>query len=173
MGLLRSDTGRPRMVVASGSAGLALAGAIMLTACTAAPIPDVTTSASYSAAPAPAPASTPVETPLVFAPDKSAADNLAYFTSLATQVVENDSDAGGRALIDALVVGGFDKAAMQVTPDTTSIDLAADSVQFSVRFNGECLVGQFGPASDGVQTMVAPLLGTGTCLVGATRQIDW
>lgn len=170
MRLLRRETRRPRSGT-GGATGIAIAcaAAIMLTGCSASPEPKVSPSASPSATQTPA----PVKTPLAFAPDKSAADNLAYFTSLAAQVAAVDSNAGGRAFVDALVVGGFDKAAMQVTPDRTSIDLAADSVQFSVQLNGECLIGQFGPASDGVHTMVAPLLGTGTCLVGATRQIDW
>lgn len=166
---LRTGTGRPRMV-ATGAAVCALVGAIMLTACTAAPVHQVTTSptppATASATPAP-----PIA--LVLAPDKGAADNLEYFTSISNKVAADDPEAGGRAFIDALVAGGFDKTAMQVTADRTSVDLAADSVQFSVQFNGECLIGQFGPASGGVHTMVAPLLGTGTCLVGSTRQIDW
>lgn len=150
------------------AAALVVMGALGLAACTSAPVEQV---ASPTSTPTATPDATPI--PLVFAPEKSAADNLDYFTSLADAVVEADSDAGGRAFIDALVAGGFDKAAMQVTPDTTTVELAADSVQFSVAFNGECLIGQYGPASDGLHTMVAPLLGTGTCLVGATRQIDW
>ena len=152
------------------AAALVIMGACGLAACTAAPVEQVDTSTSTST-PGASPDATPI--PLVFAPEKSAADNLDYFTSLADAAVTADSDADGRAFVDALVAGGFDKAAMQVTADTTTVDLAADSVQFSVVFNGECLVGQYGPASDGLHSMVAPLLGTGRCLVGATRQIDW
>ena len=150
------------------AAALVLTGALGLAACTSAPVEQV---ATPTAAPTASPDATPI--PLAIASEKSAAENLDYFTSLAQAVVDADSDAGGRAFIDALVAGAFDKAAMQVTPDTTSVDLAADSVQFSVSFNGECLIGQYGPASGGLHSMVAPLLGTGTCLVGATRQIDW
>ena len=156
----------------ASAAALAVMGALGLAACTAA-------SGEQVAAPTSALTSTPSATPdatpnpLVFAPEKSAADNFDYFTSLADAVVAADSNAGGRAFIDALAAGGFDKAAMQVTPDTTTVDLAADSVQFSVTLNGECLIGQYGPASGGLHSTVAPLLGTGRCLVGATRQIDW
>lgn len=62
---------------------------------------------------------------------------------------------------------------MEVTFDRTAVDLEADSIQFSVRLHGECLIGQVGPDGDGYHSIVAPLLGSGTCLIGATRQIDW
>lgn len=165
---LRTQSGRT-FALKTCAAALVVFGSLGLSACTTAPVEQPTK------APTPTEAAAQEAPPvaLVLAPEKSAADNLEYFTSVAGTVVEADSNAGGRAFVDALVVGGFDRAAMQVTADTTSVDLAADSVQFSVAFNGECLVGQYGPASGGVQSMVAPLLGTGTCLVGATRQIDW
>ena len=60
-----------------------------------------------------------------------------------------------------------------MTYDRTQADLAADTIQFSTRIAGECLIGQIGPASDGFHSVVAPILSTGLCLVGATRQIDW
>ncbi len=44
---------------------------------------------------------------------------------------------------------------MQVTADRTTVDLQADSVQFAVLFEGECLVGQYGPASGGYHSAVA------------------
>jgi hypothetical protein len=103
----------------------------------------------------------------------SASENLAYFDSVAAGVVAANPSAEGRAFVDALTAAGFDKTQMEVTFDTTAAELVADSVQFAVRFNGECLIGQFGPASGGLHSIVAPLLGTGRCLVGATRQIDW
>jgi hypothetical protein len=106
-------------------------------------------------------------------PALSASENLAYFDSVATGVLAANPSAEGRAFIDALAAAGFDKTAMEVTFDSTAADLAADSIQFAVRFNGECLVGQTGPASGGYHSVAAALLGTGRCLVGATRQIDW
>ena len=60
---------------------------------------------------------------------------------------------------------------MQVTADTTSIGREADTVQFSVLWGDDCLVGQTG--ATGFASEVAPVLGTGTCLVGTTRTIDW
>ena len=58
-------------------------------------------------------------------------------------------------------------------PTAPTVDLQADSVQFAVLFDDECLVGQYGPASGGYHSAVRPALGTGGCLVGETRPIDW
>lgn len=151
------------------TAALAMAGAALvfgLAGCTGDPAP--TQSATPTAEPTEAPPAPPT-----LRPDLSATENLPYFDSVNTAVVAADPNAGGRAFIDALVAGGFDKAAMQVTADRTTIDEPADSVQFSVAFQGECLVGQYGPASGGYHGAVRPMLGTGACLVGQTRPIDW
>ena len=130
---------------------------------------------SKDAATAPTP-TTPVPSastaPLRLAPDLSARANLAYFDSIARAVAATDPP-DGRAYVDALVAGGFDKAAMQLSFDRTHVNLEADSVEFSVKFNEECLIGQYGPASGGYHSMVAHVLGSGTCLLGVTRQIDW
>jgi hypothetical protein len=72
---------------------------------------------------------------------------------------------------DGLAAGGFDKSTMQVTADTTSIGRDADSVQFSVLWGQDCLIGQVSGA--GYTSQTAPVLGTGACLVGSTRAIDW
>jgi hypothetical protein len=152
------------------SVALAIAGATLmigLAGCTA---------STPEQAPSPTPTTEPTEAPPappVFSPDLSATENLEFFDSVNQAVVAADPNAGGRAFIDALVAAGFDKAAMQVTADRTTIDEAADSVQFSVAFQGECLVGQYGPKSDGYHGAVRPMLGTGACLVGQTRPIDW
>lgn len=122
--------------------------------------PPATTSPEPSAAPA-------------LRPELSASENLAFFDSVGTAVMTANPAAGGRDFIDALVAAGFDKSQMQVTADRTTVDLQADSVQFSVLFQGECLVGQYGPKSGGYHGAVRPVLGTGTCLVGQTRPIDW
>ena len=58
-----------------------------------------------------------------------------------------------------------------LTPDTTAVGLEADNIQFSVRMNNTCLVGQSGNV--GYHSLAAPILSTGTCLVGNTRAIDW
>lgn len=130
------------------------------------PAPSTAPSASGTATP------TPTEPP-TFRPELSASENLAFFDSVNAAVVAANAEAGGRDFIDALVAAGFDKAAMEVTADRTTIDLDADSVQFAVLFQDECLVGQYGPKSDGYHSAVRPALGTGDCLVGQTRPIDW
>ena len=106
-------------------------------------------------------------------PDDSAAGQKQRFdeTNAATLATANGANPGGRAFIDGLVAAGFDKAAMQVTPDKTAISLDADNVQFSVLIGEDCLVGQFGNV--GYQSAVLPVLSTGACLVGTTRAIDW
>jgi hypothetical protein len=105
--------------------------------------------------------------------DLPAAENLAFFDSVNLAVVAANDSAGGRDFIDALTAAGFDRAAMQVTADRTTVDLQAGSVQFSVRLGDECLVGQYGPESGGYHGAVRPALGHGGCLVGDTRPIDW
>ncbi|MDJ0377984.1 hypothetical protein [Cryobacterium sp. PH31-L1] len=162
---------RPRYTVVVVAAVLLLG--VGLTACTGAPAEAPATSGTAQASSAaPEPSATPAPDPVLL-PDGSASENLVYFNFLAAAVTKANPNADGRAYIDALVAGGFDRTAMEVSFDRTQADLAADSIQFSVRFNGECLIGQIGPASDGFHSVVAPILSTGLCLVGSTRQIDW
>jgi hypothetical protein len=134
------------------------------------PRPHASTRATAAAGATPPAAPAPSSS---LRPALSAGENLSYFDSIATAVLAADSKAGGKAFIDALAAGGFDKGQMEVTFDQTATELDADSIQFAVRFNEECIIGQTGPASKGYHSMVAPILGSGKCLVGATRQIDW
>jgi len=78
---------------------------------------------------------------------------------------------GGRDFIDALVAAGFDKSAMQLTPDKTAIGLNADNIQFSVQLDEVCLVGQFG--NIGYHSAILPIIDVAGCLIGTTRAIDW
>ncbi len=150
------------------SIGLALT--LTLAACTAgtdtAPPASPAATSPATEADAAQPTAEPAPT---LQPETSAADNQAFFDLAAATRAGVD----GRAFVDALVAHGFDKTQMEVTFDRTHVDLAADTIQFSVRFNGECLIGQDGPASGGYHSAVTPLLASGTCLVGTTRQIDW
>ncbi|WP_100344001.1 DUF6993 domain-containing protein [Compostimonas suwonensis] len=148
---------------------VAAALTIGLAACTP---PDTTPSPTETQTDSAAPSETPAPQP-VFLPDLGATENLPFFDLVNNGVVAADANAKGPAFIDALAAAGFTKADMEVTFDTTSVNLDADSVQFAVRFKGECLVGQYGPASGGYHSMVAHMLATNTCLVGQTRQIDW
>ncbi|KQQ95092.1 hypothetical protein ASF62_00610 [Leifsonia sp. Leaf325] len=152
------------------SAALIIAAAGALSACTpAAPVPSPTTNVPTAS---PTPTATAPAVPEL-EPGLSAGENLDYFDLVNNAVIAANAAAGGRDFVDALVAGGFDKAAMQVTPDRTAIDLPADSIQWSVLFTGECLIGQYGPASGGYHSEVAAPSGQGACLLGETRPIDW
>lgn len=140
-----------------------------------APATAPTTSAGPSGTRAASPAATPAptETVPVLKPDGTAADNLPYFASIVAGVWAGPDSVSGRAYVDALVAGGFDKAAMQVTNDQSTVGNPAESIQFSVLWAGECLVGQVGPATGEPVWVVMPPVGSGACLVGKTRPIDW
>ncbi|MGO4782545.1 DUF6993 domain-containing protein [Cryobacterium sp. W22_MBD10_FK3] len=157
----RATTGAVFLVL-----GLSLAGCTASSAGPSTPTPSPT--ASVTPSPTPTEAAAPA-----LVPEGGATENLPYFDAVITAALAADPTAAGRSYIDALVAAGFDKAGMQVTSDTTTKGAPADSIQFSANINGECLIGQNGPSSGGYQSVVAPLLATGTCLVGATRQIDW
>lgn len=101
----------------------------------------------------------------------TADDNLAYFDTVNLALVGAGGTLDGRAFIDSLVTAGFPKTDMEVTSDVTAINGAADNIQFAVRINGGCLIGQYGNV--GYASTTAPLLATGRCLVGQTRLIDW
>lgn len=106
-------------------------------------------------------------------PDASADENLPFFASVVDGVWGSGVGTQGRAYIDALVAAGFDKAAMQVTHDTSTVGNEAESIQFSVLWDAQCLIGQVGSATGEPFATVVPALGSGGCLVGATRPIDW
>lgn len=124
------------------------------------------TSPSTSAV-APSASETPVSDPELD-PLGTAGDNLAYFDFVNAGLVEENP--GGETIINSLVAAGFDKAMMQVTPDSTPLGSPVDSLQFSVQFVDSCLIGQ---AGGGYSSVVAPALASGGCLIGKTRSIDW
>lgn len=156
---------------------LILVAAVALTGCS----PEEPSNESPSAAPPSAssagdPSATspePAPAPAVLVPDGTAADNLPLFTEVVEQVWAGPDQVAGRAYVDALVAAGYDRSAMQVTPDTTTIGNPAESIEFSVRWGEECLVGQVGPSIGSPVTTVLPGLSSGGCLIGQTRAIDW
>jgi hypothetical protein len=148
-----------RVLAASVVAALALTGCTMDFG---APAPSVSAS--------PAPSESPVAAPVL--DPASASASRPYFDQTVTAVLAGRPDAGGQEIIDALVAAGFDKAAMQVGYDRTPTGLAVDSLQFSVLLAGECLIGQRGTGGT-YSSLLAPALGTGGCLIGAGRPIDW
>jgi hypothetical protein len=152
------------------AAGVAL---VLLTGCTA-PGPDPGPTAPPEPAPVESATPEPEPDPVVLMPDGSAGDNLPFFAQIVRGVWAGPDARSGRAYIDALVGAGFDKAAMEVTQDESTVGNPAESLQFSIRWGeGECLVGQVGPATGDPVATVLPRLPTGSCLLGQTRAIDW
>lgn len=170
---LRSAAGPSRRGFAAALGAAALAGVLVvgLAACTAAPEP-AEPSASTSTKPAPGKPTLEPGPPPEFLPDGSAAENLPFFDYTNIMVILNGDDIDGPEIVDGLAAAGFDKSQMQVSRDTTPTGLQADSIQFSVAFHDQCLIGQWG-ASTGYHSMVASPLGTDKCLVGESRPIDW
>lgn len=150
----------------AGAAAAAALAALVLTGCVDAPAPTPTPTATPSSSAAPP---QPAEPQLDL--EGTAADNLDYFDLVNARLVDAGGALDGRAFIDNLVAAGFPKTDMEVTNDVTAINLAADNIQFAVRINGGCLIGQYGNV--GYHSTAAPLLATGRCLVGQTRLIDW
>ncbi|WP_374010768.1 hypothetical protein [Leifsonia sp. LS-T14] len=163
------------ILVAGVSVALALAGCTGGTGGT-----GPTSTASGTATPTPGTSAPSASAPSTSAPATvglvpggTAEQNLAYFDQVNKATLAANPNAQGRDFIDALVGAGFPKADMQVTVDTTTIGLKANSIQFSVRMGDSCLIGQNGADAGGYGSMVTPVLATGTCLVGQTRPIDW
>ena len=156
------------------AAAIAGAGLLFLVACTATDHSTAAPTATPTSPENPSASATPTEPPApALVPDGTARDNLAVFSAITATVAAGADGASGRAYIDALVAVGFDKTAMQVTYDETTVGNPAESIQFSVRWHQECLVGQVGPSTGAPVTVVLPSLGQGTCLIGGTRPIDW
>jgi hypothetical protein len=150
-----------RLAVAAAISALAIA----LTGCVAeAPMPAPT--------PTPTDSIAPTNTPNPqLRPGDTAAANQQFFDHVNSTFYAANGKSDGRTIVDNLVTAGFRKQDIEVTFDTTPTNRPVDSIVFSVRVKGECLVGQFGP--NGYVGRIEPLLGTGGCLVGHTRPIDW
>ncbi len=120
--------------------------------------------------PTPKPTSTVVAGPTINL-NGTANQNKAYFDAVNKKFIAAGGDLSGRPFIDNLVKAGFPKVNMELTPDRTTVNLAADNISFSVRFGASCLIGQYG--NTGYASTVQKLLSTSKCLVGTTRTIDW
>jgi hypothetical protein len=141
--------------------------ALGLTGCVGtAAMPTPTTTPSTSASASPSNDSAPV-----LRPGESAVANRQFFDSVNTTWHTEHGKSDGRAIIDNLVAHGFVKQDMEVTFDYTPTNRLTDSIVYAVKISDECLVAQFGP--NGYTSSITTVLGTGTCLVGHTRPIDW
>lgn len=103
-------------------------------------------------------------------PGGTAVQNQLYFEYVLEQYRAANGIGTADGLVATLETAGFEKAAMEVTPEYTSIGLVSDSVVVSVNVQGQCLVGQVFP--DHILSEIAAPLGTGRCLVGATHPIS-
>ena len=106
------------------------------------------------------------------APDGSAQDNLGYFSRVIALIWQTTDQQSGSAYVDALVAAGFDRSAMQLTSDVSTVDNPAESFQISVHWHADCLIGQIGPSIGEPHAVVVPAIGQGTCLVGRTIPLD-
>ena len=162
-----------RVIVRRSAIALSVAGAaaLLLAGCVQNPtpvaIPTSTPSPSSSASAAPA-----VPT---YDPGGTASDNLAYFNKVGQALFSSSQGTAastqGELIVNWFVDHGFNKSNMEVTPDKTSIGLAAWNIEFSVKFGNTCVLGQAGNV--GFQSSVVPILATGKCLIGLTRPITW
>ena len=160
-----------RWSAAAIAVGTALVVGLALSGCVGG-APDGTGSPSASVAPTPSATST-TPAAIELHPTGSAQENLPFFDQVNRATLTANPNAVGRDFIDALVAAGFDKQSMQLTVDTTTIGLKANSIQFSVRMGENCLIGQNGADAGGYSSEVTPALATGACLIGQTRPIDW
>ncbi|MDJ1113680.1 DUF6993 domain-containing protein [Microbacterium dauci] len=140
--------------------------ALALAACAPEPSPTPRPSATATAESV-SPSPTPTLEP------GSAEALRSTFTDVVEAVWSDGRSVAGRDYIDALVAAGFERDAMQVTQDRTSVDDPADSIQFSVHIGEDCLVGQVGPSVRGPIVALLPETPGETCLIGQTRPIDW
>lgn len=160
------------MTAVSGRTAGAVAAVVLCAFLASGCAPEAPAIIATSTPAAPTPTATPAPSATVD-PEASAAENLPVFSSIVAAVWAGNRRASGRAYVDALAEAGFDKSAMEVTPDASTVGNPAESIQFSVRWGQECLVGQVGPATGEPVAVVAPVLDAGRCLVGDTRPIDW
>ncbi|WP_308211570.1 DUF6993 domain-containing protein [Microbacterium hydrocarbonoxydans] len=156
-----------RTARAAALLSVAFGATLMLSACGPQSEPTPSPSATETSA-------EPTPSGPVLVPEGTAEENLPLFSAVTAQVWASDQRVAGRAYIDALIAAGFDREAMQVTEDVSTVGNPAESLQFSVRWGEtECLVGQVGPSTGEPVTAVLPQLAEGRCLIGSTRPIDW
>ena len=109
---------------------------------------------------------TPTPTPEAIL-DGTAAENQEFFDTVNRELIASGTALNGAAFVDNLVSHGYDRAVMEVTPDTTAIGVAADNIVFTIRFADSCLLGQWG--NIGYTSLVTDIPSTGRCIIGTPR----
>jgi hypothetical protein len=156
-----------RFRIAAGTAVVAAVAALV--GCVP-PVPIATPSAS--ATPTPSASVDPFGPQPDLVVGGSAIENKALFDWALGKASLVASPDPGRVLLDSLVVVGFDKAAMQLTPSTSGTGQPADQIVISVQIGTSCLIGQRMLDASYTST-VESALGSGGCLIGDNRRIDW
>lgn len=151
---------RPSRALAAALLG---GSALVLAACTPTPAVAPSPTPTVSAGPTDAPPPPPPEPVL----DGTAEDNKEFFDLHNWELINSGAPLSGPAFIDNLVAAGYERGAMEVTVDTTTVGVPADNVVFSIRFGEQCLLGQWG--NIGYTSMIAPVLSTGRCIIGSER----
>lgn len=130
------------------------------------PTPHATPTASST------PTATPTPDPVEFHADGSARDNLPIFQETIERAWRSDGRAQGRTYVDLLVEAGFERSAMQVSKDLSTVGNPAETMMVSVEWSETaCLVGQFGPDTpEPVATVLEPV--DGVCIPGETAAIE-
>lgn len=170
------DRGGTPLTVIAARRPLALVGAGVAVALTL--TLTLALAGCVQAAPAPVPIPTTTPTPGETIPPEpelnlngTAAQNQGYFDQVNLALISAGGTLDGAAFVNSLEVAGYLKATMEVTPDRTAADNASDNIQFSVRLNGTCLIGQYG--NTGYSSTYGPQLSDDRCLIGTTRPIDF
>lgn len=154
-----------RILLASAAIGVSLFG---LSACTSNSGSSSSSTSQANATQTPEPAPT-------FVPGGTAADNEKFFNYVLRQAIRDGMEINGVNVVNTVVNAGFEKAALQVSYDSSRTGLAADNIFISVHIADQCLIGQVVTAEKTVTTDVQPAIGPdkSVCLIGETRPIDW
>lgn len=117
----------------------------------------------------------PADKTASYQPGASAKENEAFFARVTKEYSEGPAPIEGVPLVDTYAGRGFVKEDMQVSFDTSKLDLPADSLFLAVRIGEECLIAQFEREDRSYQTKRVSTVGPNKdkCLIGNTRSIDW
>jgi hypothetical protein len=130
----------------------------------------------------PTPAATPqpeatdvVETTPDFVPERieggTARDNQPHVDwVIETARAEARTRVLGLDVVSRLEASGYPRLVMELTPDFSLIELPADSTALAIRFEGECVVAQWG--DDWYASAVMPVVVGDKCLLGETVSLD-
>lgn len=140
---------------------------VSLSGCTGHPSEPTRSPSALPTKPAPTDTATSVPEPTLIA-DGTATQNKPFFDLVNLRTVRAHPDPVGADFTDGLAAAGFAKKDMQVTADKTSIGLTPGSLQFSVRWKDQCLIGQYGADIGGYFSEITAPLQTGKCLIGQT-----